>query len=426
VAGLAVVELYDTPGLEDSIGLLEVLDESAAGSRVDGIESIQAFLGSDLAAGPFAQEAKALRQVIGSDLVIYVIDVRDRVLAKHRDELEILGRCAVPVLPVLNFLAAPETRQDEWKEQLARVSMHAVAEFDTVVLDADGEEQLFRKMQTLVDGHRESLEQLIEHLRKERERLLQASVDLLAELTVDVAAFVLPVSTADANATTEAVANLRQSVREREQRCVDALLALNRFRLNDVMLERLPISDGKWGLDLFSREALRRFGVGFGGAAATGAAAGLAIDAMVAGLSLGVGALAGAIVGVGYQTVRRHGRQLSNRARGVKELRVDDSTLNILMTRQLQLVQALLRRGHASIKPLTIGLGRSGDDLAESVWTVLKKVRMEPTWSTLNVVTSDDVDDEPQRARALAQIAELFATGVRDLASDLSTPEPRP
>ncbi len=422
LGGVAVVELYDTPGLEDPIGLLQILDETPGGRRVEGIAQIRGFLESTEAAAPFAQEAKALRQVLASDLAVYVIDARDRVLAKHRDELEILGRCAVPVLPILNFVAGSATRSAEWKDQLARVSMHAVAEFDTVVLDAEGEEQLFQKMMMLADSHRRELEHLIRHLGQERARLIKASAELVAELAVDAAALVLPVAKDTPDSAAQAVSELRRQVRDREQRCVDALLALNRFRLNDVMLEQLPIKDGKWGLDLFSREALKQFGVGLSSAAATGAAAGLAVDAMVGGLSLGAGALAGALAGVGFQTLRRHGRRLRNRLRGVAELRLDDPTLGVLLTRQLQLVQSLLQRGHASVSPITLTAPESVNVVSEPIRAVLKRARAQPSWSAMATAFGyGDGMNDPARARTVAELAGVLADRIRNLAADVAT-----
>src|SRR5262245_51062852 len=76
VAGQPVIELFDTPGLEDSIALLDHLESMRADRRVEGIDLVRRFLESDLAhaGGRFAQEAKALRQVLASDVALYVID----------------------------------------------------------------------------------------------------------------------------------------------------------------------------------------------------------------------------------------------------------------------------------------------------------------------------------------------------------------
>ncbi len=110
VDGETLLELYDTPGLEDSIGLLDHLEAMRGGRRVEGIELIKGFLAAPEARGAFSQEAKAIGRVLQSDIALYVIDARDRVLGKHRDELDILARCARPVVPVLNFTASADAR----------------------------------------------------------------------------------------------------------------------------------------------------------------------------------------------------------------------------------------------------------------------------------------------------------------------------
>ena len=116
------MELYDTPGLEDSIGLLDHLDDLAGKRRADGLDVVRDFLDSRPARRRFSQEAKGIRQLLECDLALYVIDARDRVLGKHRDELEILARCATPVVPVLNFTADPNAQVSLWRDQLARTN----------------------------------------------------------------------------------------------------------------------------------------------------------------------------------------------------------------------------------------------------------------------------------------------------------------
>src|SRR5688572_23981601 len=207
VAGQPLIELYDTPGLEDSIALLDHLNSMHSNRRSDGIELIKHFLADESASGSgrFAQEAKALRQVLTSHVALYVIDARDRVLGKHRDELEILSRCARPVVPVLNFVASPAAQSGVWREHLSRANMHAVAEFDTVVLDEHSEQRLLEKMRTLLDGHHSTLNALMEDRRQHRARLIRASADLVADMLIDIAAHSISVSATDAEGASAAI-----------------------------------------------------------------------------------------------------------------------------------------------------------------------------------------------------------------------------
>ena len=397
VRGQPAVELYDTPGLEDSIGLLELLERHRAGvtGRLDGIDQIRTFLASSDATsgasgragggGRFQQEAKALRQVLASDIALYVIDARDRVLGKHRDELEILARCAKPVVPVLNFVASSEAQISLWREHLSRANLHAVAEFDTVVLDDQTERRLLEKMRSLLDHHHATLNALIEERERLRAGLVTTSCLMIADLIIDVAAHQVSVPAQDRLQVQQAMESLRQRIREREQRCVDQLLQLHRFSKQDLAATDLPMHDGRWGVDLFSPAAMKQFGVRTGSAAAAGAVAGLTIDAMVGGLTLGAATALGAAIGGALGVAHTHGRRILDRIRGHSDLAADDRTLRLLMARQGALVRALQRRGHASLEPIHINDASTSQDdgTPSAIAGLIDDIRLHPSWSRL-------------------------------------------
>ena len=129
--GEALLELYDTPGLEDAIALLDYLDAlERPGERLDGPERMARLLDSNEARGRFEQEAKVVRQLLASDAGLYVIDAREPVLAKYRDELAVLAGCGRPLLPVLNFVASPQHRGGV-AHRPARLGLHALVRFDS-------------------------------------------------------------------------------------------------------------------------------------------------------------------------------------------------------------------------------------------------------------------------------------------------------
>jgi len=407
IDGEALIELYDTPGLEDSMGLLDLLEENQQERRFrDWLAQIQRFLDSPVASEEFEQEAKVLRQVLACHAVLYVIDARDRILGKHRDELEILARCARPVVPVLNFVASPEALTREWREHLSRAAMHAVAEFDTVVVAETGELRLFEKLKSLLDPFDGLLSRLIEDLKRRRENLRLASADLIADLLLDVAAYRLVVPLASEEAE-QAMATLKHTVREREQRCVDELLALHRFRAGDVVSQSFPIEEGRWGLDLFSPTSLQTFGIRAGSGAAAGAAAGLAVDVLSAGISLGVGTATGAALGALFSTARQHGRRIADRLRGFSELRASDATLRLLALRQIALSRALIRRGHAAQEQIRLNAPtEAGQDwIRGRLPPVLGQAKLNPHWSRLDPASREDATD---RQAARDQLAALL------------------
>ena len=383
LGGDALIQLYDTPGLEDSVGLLAHLDGIRQRQGIDWTQAIDRLIVGKAPENGFGQEAKALSQVRQANVALYVVDARDPVRARHRDELEILGRCAVPVLPILNFVADGAAREEEWRAELARKNMHAIVAFDTVVFDEAGEIALYAKIATMLDRFKEPLDRLVASLRARRQQLRQASARLIAELLVDVAAARQSYEQKDPAAETQAAAQIKAAVRAREADCVTALIALHEFADEDYALTDLPIEHGQWTEDPFDPATLAGYGISAGKAAATGAAAGLAVDLMVGGLTLGAAAATGAALGFVFDTVRKHGGRLMDRLSGTAAMTVSDATLMLLATRETALARALLARGHGAVSPIELG-SQTAPALARSLLSPLRPARGKPYWSSLN------------------------------------------
>lgn len=406
VDGEPVIELYDTPGMEDAMGLLEAIDALVTpGERLDGPDRIARFLHSPLATERFEQEAKVLRQLLASDAGLVVIDARDPVLAKYRDELALLAACARPLLPVLNFVHSPASREAEWREALARLGLHAVVSFDTVAPEVDGERRLLEKLITLLDAHRLPLERLLKARQAEARERMAAGYRLIAELLVDVAACRVVVKHDKEEAIRRQVDLLRERIRQREQACVAALLELYRFRPGDVDMAAIPLVEGRWEEDLFSPEALRGMGIRLGKGAVAGAITGIGIDLIVGGLTLGAATVAGAVAGGLWQVFGHYGERLVGRLRGFRSLTVDDAILRLLAVRQRWLLAALDRRGHAAIEPLRLEAPDVKRWRQGPLPEALTSARQHPQWSALN----EGFKPEAAREKAIAELAEGLA-----------------
>lgn len=404
--GKPVLEWFDTPGMEDSIALLEYLERlDDPDTRRDGPARIRRFLDSPEAHRRYEQEARVLTKMLDCDAALYVIDARDPVLSKHRDELALLAACARPLLPVLNFVNAPTHRASEWRDAMARLGLHAALEFNTIAPALDGERQLYNKLAVLLDRHAETLHRLADALMREREERRQAAWQLAADLLVDVAALRVT-SPDDEQALQTHAATLREKVRRREQACVDALLALYNFRRHDYTDDDLPLTDARWDMDLFHPQALKDMGIQLGTGIAAGAMAGAAVDMLSAGLSLGTGMLIGAAAGGLWQGIERLGGRLLGKLRGYREITVDDAILRLLALRQRQLIDALEHRGHAAREPMQL------DRPADTAWRSgrlpdpLKEARSRPEWSALN----ERHDDGERRKLIVMQLARLLAS----------------
>lgn len=106
-----LITLHDTPGLEDATGVMDFLQNHTDG-RADGMERLSAFLqavhhNDARLEGDFSQEVKVIKSLLEADIALYIIDAREPVLGKYKDELAILAGSGTPILPVFNFINAP-------------------------------------------------------------------------------------------------------------------------------------------------------------------------------------------------------------------------------------------------------------------------------------------------------------------------------
>ena len=382
--GAAAVELFDTPGLEDGIGMLDYLDQlqQQTGSRHDGPESIARFLDSPESKRRFEQEARVLKKLAGCDAGLYVIDVRDPVLSKHKDELAILARCGKPLVPILNFIHDPHARKADWKATLARLGLHVIIEFDTVAPAIDGEAQLYQKLALVLDTHAATLRALSDDVARQRQQRNKAAYALVADMLIDVAALRLSSQT-DSDSVQKTTALLQDKVRQREQTGIRALLTHYRFRADDYPGQPLPLEGGRWNMDLFNPQALLDTGIHVGKGFAAGAMAGAAVDVFTAGLSLGTAALIGGVLGSVWQGTDKLGKRLYGRLQGYHEITVEDQILRLLAIRAQRLIQALEARGHADMSPVRIPEEGQEKLRSDALPPPLQEARGNPEWSRL-------------------------------------------
>ena len=410
VNGEAAVRFFDTPGLEDAVALREHL--SGLDAQATPPERIRLFLQGPEAHGVFEQEAKVLRIMQGIDAAFLVIDVREPVLPKFRDEIELLNSCARPVLPVLNFVRDAASREPDWKELLSAYGLHVQVRFDAAAPFVGAERELYSDLSTLLRDRREQLRAVVDSLAAEAAERRRAACARIAELLVDAAALRRTVPAeefADTARRKAFVAALRKDVFDKAQRCTDDLLALHGFRQDDAGEAPLPLIEGRWTLDFFSPEAMKDAGLRLGKGAAIGAAVGVVADLAVAGISLGTGAaVGGAIGGAVSQGWGPFGRKLANRLRNMHELTVEDGVLFAVVAWQLKLTRALEQRGHAATGRIAAETSATQDASTRATAAAVRAVRparSHPEWESTGVATRSFWRPAPQRDALAADLA---------------------
>lgn len=349
IDALSFMELRDTPGLEDSSALKQHLDTLVAQGH-NGRDALQKCIDQSQKMPEFEQEIKVLKQILSSQILLYIIDCREPVFEKYLDELNILKRAAIPILPVLNFIHHNNSIE-QWKTVLAQLGLHAQVEFDTVAFDFKAEKRLYNKLQTLVESHYALIEKLLHKRTKDWQNLHNNACKRIAHLMLD--AVQIHAQFADEKQRSEAEEKLQGDINTLEKQALQDILELMQFDEKDIQITNLPISAGQWKFDLFSAETLKHLGLDTASSAATGAAIGVGVDLALAGLSFGIGTASGALIGALWHNGKRFKQRLLKSFAGAQELRADDITLDVLFTRQVWLLNALFHRGHAACEPAT-------------------------------------------------------------------------
>lgn len=392
------LRLWDSPGLENAPTLLEHLDETST-QRHDGLAALRRLLDDARIARQFPEETRVLELALGCDVLLYVIDVREPVLEKYKDELAVLASSARPIIAVLNFVAADDSRESEWRDALARVTLHTVVAFDARVRSFETELQLYKKIASQLNDFEPAIEAWIRYRRGEERQCREAARSTIATLLVDAAAAQRSLKKTDRNGPDPSLEALREAIREREQVCSETLLALYAFADEDYEDDDWPLASGYWPADVFSADALKHYGRQAAGYAGAGVGAGAAFDVATGGLSLGTGALLGLLVGTGTGAARALIPPLWKRTYGQQPVCVSDETLERLTARQLHLINALNHRGHATTETLE-GEQAALFENTERV-ELLRKARQHPQWSSLN----PEFRDNAKRNEVIEQVS---------------------
>lgn len=381
------VRLYDTPGLEDAGGILDWLDNETP-NKLDGIERLNLFLASPAAQTEFSQEAKVLRQLLQSDCALYVVDAREPVLPKYRDELTVLSWCAKPIMPVFNFTAGRDL--SEWQTMLARRTLHVSSSFDTVAFDFEGEIRLWENLATMLP-ERQILDNLMRHRRQEWQRLNQEARLLIAHFLLNAAAFRQTFATEAV--LTEKQAEMQTTIRQAEHQLHKQLLDLYKFYNNEWQSSDWAIQ--AFSQDPFDSDLLMHYGIRTSKGLATGAVVGLGLDALTLGTSLGLGTAIGGLLG----GILSNWETLSDKITGTQTLLIDTPTLTVLAARAREMLAKLQARGHASQDAFAL-TGELAPWAADKLPEELTQARREKNWSSFN---GENATDAARRRESTAQ-----------------------
>lgn len=352
INGRSAITIFDSPGLENAPGVFDWLDQHAVNYRHQSVKWLGALLQDPEACQKFKQECQVLELVKASDIAFYVCDAREPLLEKYQDELSLLACCGTPIIIVLNHVISEYAHPETWRQGLAALGQHHVLAFDAVVRDPVTEQRLFEKARSLLDEHIPTIDAWLTLRHQEEIDRLQTAVNAIADLLLDVAGRRWRAPKAEADQVS--VDQLQNEVRAREQACVDLLLDLYQFEHKDYDPQPLTLKAGRWQDDLFDPQTMKAYGIETSRYVGAGAGLGAVFDMATGGLSLGTGTLTGAALGGVTSIIRRFGDKAWAHIQGEVVVKVDEATLRLLTWRQMALLRAVRRRGHASHQPINL------------------------------------------------------------------------
>ncbi|KZN13859.1 GTPase/DUF3482 domain-containing protein [Marinomonas sp. TW1] len=386
-----IMQVIDTPGFEDSIGLWQLRQQPPFRSHT-GSDWLTIFCQSDHAHNEFEQEAKILSQLTRADIILYVIDVRQAPLGKYLNELDILASANKPIVPILNFSATPTPHTTKWRQILAERHLHTVVKYDSVAFYFEDEKRLYQSIQSLMPDDYDTLQHFINN-RQEAARLrLNAAISLLADWLINAASFRFLCDQYPAsNAQTE---HFQQHIKSLEGQYIQGLLKLYDFQSDDLVQSQFHIQPDRWQQDMFDKEVLKEWGIESGTSALTGAAIGAGIDMMSAGLTLGTATSVGALLGAGWKTAKHYQDTIKSKLTKKHFLCLENSTLTLLSLRGLDAIRHLHQRGHASQQLFQLSKDHSQDnDFLQKLQYFWRQARQHPDWYQASHPLKNEMED---------------------------------
>jgi hypothetical protein len=410
--------LWDTPGLGDSARLYKRL--SAASNPIGWFLSQVWDRWTDRSFFLSQQAMRATRD--HADLLLYPVNATEAPADAGylEPELKLLAWMDKPVLVLLNQTglapAGSEAAQAElqrWQQHLRGVPcVRGVLALDAFTRCWVHEQALFEALGAqLPPAKRPAFGRLQRDWQRRNLERFDASMQAIAAQLVAAARHEQPVAAegepgklafwrpggAEA-ARRRGTQALQAALEEGRARTTRELLRLHGLlgRAEHPFLKRLDRAD------LVSRAPLDPVRAGAGGAIASGLVSGAAADLATGGLTLGTGALLGALAGAVAFVM---GAQGVNRARGVKEetLRLSDAALRALLQ------DALLK--YLAVAHFGRGRGTFEQKALPDAWVEQARARVEGAAPALDAVFAalriGDLDDDTARAQLEALAGRL-------------------
>ncbi|MEM1208856.1 MAG: GTPase/DUF3482 domain-containing protein [Planctomycetota bacterium] len=375
--GRVLYELVDTPGFQRARRALDWLQQHET-TAAEHAKAVGDFVAAHRAGEMHRDEVRLLGPILDGAAILYVVDGSTPFGPQYEAEMEVLRWTGRPSMALINPIGRAD-HVDEWRNALGQY-FKVVRVFDAMTAEFDKRLDLLRAFGQLDEAWRAPMDAAVDALVAEDERRRQRSVELIADLVIDAMthreSIKLAAEEDAAKRRPELEERYREFMRKAERRCRSQVESLYRHERLERREGELPLIDE----DLFSEGSWSAFGLsrgdmvrlGFVGGGAAGIAAGIGVDAAVAGASLfaatAICGLVGSIGGAasGWWAMDRLARaRLLNQPLGGRLLTygpADNVNLAFVMLgRALAHHRSIARRTHAARGELVVDPPSSWD-----------------------------------------------------------------
>lgn len=352
----------DTPGLEDAMGILEILDaEHPIQQKIEETTRLKAFIEDTRFQQDFEQEIKVIKQLFNADLTLYVIDARLPFLPKFNDEITLILQTHKPLLPILNFLEGEHLA--DWKQHLKAHGIHHYLEFDTVM--PPQMQRLYEQIAIMFPELYDEIHQFIALEKMAEEERFEEAMQLLANYFINLMTFQIKAKKRKA---AESISRkMAKGVEHFEKGMIDSLLSLYRFNREDVKYLKIDVEQSRFNPDFFTADNLIDFSMQFGKGASVGAGVMAGVDAIAGFTTLGAATATGAILGGISSTFKHYGSRLLNDLQDIETYCLNDEAVANLSSRMLLLIALLSGRSHADLRPIELEITTEQSPIREII-----------------------------------------------------------
>lgn len=312
INGRTVLEFIDTPGFQRARQALAWMKEHHAKSGDTKVkaEAVEAFVGEFRDTRDFEDEVRLLQPVLEGAGIVYVVDGSKPLRPHHLAEMEILRWTGRPRMAILNNKdSAAGEFAGEWKSHLGE-SFNLTREFNAHRARFRERIRLLQHLLEIEEGHPSVIEETIRLLEQEWDQRRKDAADvvvallekcLVKQVCRNVDADEVGRRGERGRIVEELSEDYRHKIRKVEQRELHRLQRI--YRHVQVQLAGEDPALDPMG-DLFAREIWQVLGLSRTQLVMTGAlggaAAGLAGDLAIGGLSGGIPTLVGGVIGGGF------------------------------------------------------------------------------------------------------------------------------